>query len=154
MTLRIRVRILVTAITFSCAAILFTAVYNLQRHQMLVPPSIWCVRLNIPWVGKSVGPGFLSFSSHLSCHHYDITEILLIWRKTSTNKQKPIHTHSFTFTHSHTRLHIHSLIHPYSFSTTTHSLIDIHTLITTLAYSFTHSFTHSLTHSPTNSLTY
>ena len=45
----------VKTITFSCAAIHFLPVYNLQRHQR----PVLCGRLKIRWVCKSVGLGFL-----------------------------------------------------------------------------------------------
>ena len=50
----------VTAITCSCPAIHFPAMYNLQCHERPVPfiPCL-CVRLKIPWVSKSVGLSFL-----------------------------------------------------------------------------------------------
>ena len=47
--------------------------------------SIWCGRLKIPWVHKSVGSGFLLLILFIIYHRRDITEILLQWRKT-TNK--------------------------------------------------------------------
>ena len=52
--------------------------YNLQHHQRPIPlviKPIWCGRLKILWVGKSVGLGFLLMN--------DIVEILLLWRKTN-----------------------------------------------------------------------
>ena len=43
---------------------------------------VWCGRLKSPWVSKSVDLGICLFSSHTSYHRYDITEIVLLWRKT------------------------------------------------------------------------
>ena len=58
--------------TFSCAAVHFPALYNLQRHQRPVSliPCLYGVS------GESVG-----FSSYTSYNHYDVTEILMIWHK-------------------------------------------------------------------------
>ena len=50
------------------------------------PMPIWCGRLKISLVGKSVGSRIL-LSSQTSYHRHDITEIMLLWCKTTTNKQ-------------------------------------------------------------------
>ena len=56
----------VTAITVSCAAIHFPNVHNLQCHQRPIPLIlIWCGRLKIPWVGKSVDSCFVLLISYI-----------------------------------------------------------------------------------------
>ena len=64
-----RVRISVTAITVSCAAIYFPAVYNLQRYQRPVS-LILCLcavgGLKIVSVGKGVSSGFLLLIHHMT----------------------------------------------------------------------------------------
>ena len=67
-------RILVTVITFSCAAIHFPVVCNLQHDWMF----LWCGRLKIPWVCKSVDSGFLLHISHmLSPPWYNLNTIAM-----------------------------------------------------------------------------
>ena len=53
---------------------------------------IWCGRYKIPWVSKSVDSRLrlsISPSSHTSHHRHDMTEILLLWHKTTTKQTKP-----------------------------------------------------------------
>ena len=82
------VRIPVTAVTFSWAAIYFSAVYNIQCHQRPAPIILYLYDVggygSVEYVKCRFG---LSPSSHTSYDCHDITDIFLLWRKTKTNKQ-------------------------------------------------------------------
>ena len=67
------------------AAIYFSAVYSTSSkasssHNI----HVWCGRLNTSSVSKVQAQDFSS--SHTPYHYYNITEILLLWHKTPTNK--------------------------------------------------------------------